>query len=266
MASALTVWGLARAFGGRVLLRIEDHDQTRSRPEFERAILEDLEWLGFHADEPMTRQSDRGAKYEGALRGLEGRGLVYPCGCSRKIIETVLPSAAGETRYPGTCREALLDPALHPARRVQLDPVSIAFHDLRLGPIEQIPAEQAGDLLARDRLGQWTYQFAVAVDDFDQGIDLVIRGEDLLSSAGRQIQLSQLLGRAVVPVFLHHPLITRAGGQKLSKSNQDTGVRELRAAGWSRERLLGEAASALGLGEAAASTQAEIVARIACLA
>ena len=95
----------------------------------------------------------------------------------------------------------------------------------------QIPSHQCGDMLIRDRRGNWTYQFAVAVDDFTQEIDLVIRGEDLLASTGRQIQLAQLLGRDVPPRFLHHPLIMKTPDQKLSKSDGDTGIRELRARG-----------------------------------
>jgi glutamyl-tRNA synthetase/glutamyl-Q tRNA(Asp) synthetase len=140
--------------------------------------------------------------------------------------------------------------------------VPIVFHDLRLGRIEQIPADQAGDILIRDRHGHWTYQFAVSVDDFDEGVSLVIRGEDLLASTGRQIQLSQLLGRTTPPQFLHHPLITHPGGPKLSKSNRDTGVRELRAAGWPPERVLGLAAVALGLSKGEPIAQAEIGPRI----
>jgi glutamyl-tRNA synthetase/glutamyl-Q tRNA(Asp) synthetase len=106
---------------------------------------------------------------------------------------------------------------------------------------------QCGDLLARDRLGQWTYQFAVTVDDWQQGIDLVIRGEDLLQSTGRQIRLARLFGRPSMPRYLHHPLILASTGAKLSKANRDTGIRELRAAGVSPGEVLGAAARATGL-------------------
>lgn len=262
VASALAVWGVARAFGGRVLLRMEDHDRTRSRPEFEKAILDDLEWLGFAPDEPLARQSDRESKYARALQGLESSGLVYACGCSRKSIEPTSGSVTGGLRYPGTCRDRTVDGAVEPARRLRLDPMRIVFHDLRLGRIEQIPAEQVGDILVRDRRGQWTYQFAVAVDDLDQGIDVVIRGGDLLASTGRQIQLAQLLGRKTPPLFLHHPLIAHPDGRKLSKSNRDTGLRELRAAGWTAERVLGQAGAVLGLTKGEPIAQAEIGPRI----
>ncbi len=262
VSSALAVWGVARAFGGRVLLRIEDHDRTRSRPEFEKAILDDLEWLGFAPDEPVVRQSDRESKYARALQGLEATGLVYACGCSRKFIETTSGSFTGELRYPGTCRDRTVDGSVEQARRLRLDPMPIVFHDLRLGRLEQIPAEQVGDILIRDRQGQWTYQFAVAVDDFDQGIDVVIRGGDLLASTGRQIQLGQLLGRKTPPLFLHHPLITHPDGRKLSKSNHDTGLRELRAGGWTAERVLGRAGAVLGLTRGEPITLSEIGPRI----
>jgi glutamyl-Q tRNA(Asp) synthetase len=263
VANAIAVWGVARAFSGRVLLRVEDHDRTRSRAEFERAILEDLEWLGLRPDEPLTRQSERESKYEEALAGLEGAGLVYACACSRKAIEAVAGPGAGELRYPGTCRDASVDGARERARRVRIEPETVSFHDLRLGPIGQVPSDQAGDILVRDRHGHWTYQFAVVVDDLDQGVDLVIRGEDLLASTGRQIQLARLLGRKTPPSFLHHPLILGAFGQKLSKSNRDTGIRDLRAAGWSVERVLGEAAASLGLTLGQPATMTELADRLA---
>lgn len=256
-ANALFVWGIARAFGGRVVLRVEDHDRIRCRPSFERALLDDLDWLGLAPDLGTTtelragpsrcRQSDRLPLYEAALARLEAGGLVYPCACSRRAIREGSPQGATELRYPGTCRSRGLDPALHPMRRVRLDRVEVAFDDLLLGLQRQIPAGECGDLLARDRDGNWTYQFAVVVDDLDQGIDVVIRGVDLLPSTGRQIQLAALFGRSEPPLFLHHPLLLRPDGTKLSKANRDTGLADLRAAGWGPERVLGEAAYLAGL-------------------
>ncbi len=247
-ASALWVWGLARSRGGRVLLRLEDHDRIRSRPEHERALLEDLSWLGFAADAPPQRQSDRGDLYRAALARLAEAGRVYVCACSRRQILAAAPGGdREELRYPGTCRERALAAAAAPMRRIRLDEGAVAFDDLRLGPQVQEPAAQCGDLLARDRDGHWTYQFAVTVDDCEQGVDVVIRGEDLLASTGRQIALARLLGREAPPRFLHHPLLCRPDGAKLSKSAGDTGIAELRAAGWSPARVLGAAAFASGL-------------------
>jgi len=257
VANALWVWGAARAFGARVLLRIEDHDRVRCRPEFERALIEDLDWLGFVADGPPVRQSERGALYEAALARLDRSGLVYPCACTRREIaaragnDGAESAESAELRYPGTCRDRALAPASTPMRRIRLEREEIAFDDLLLGPRIQVPAEQCGDLLAIDRDRNWTYQFAVVVDDLEQAVDLVVRGEDLLASTGRQIQLARQLGRPAPPRFLHHPLIVRRDGTKLSKSNRDTGVRDLRAAGWSAPRLLGAAAAAVGLIERA---------------
>ena len=265
VVNAVHVWRETRARGGRVLLRIEDHDRQRSRPQYEAAILEDLAWLGFEADEPFVRQSDRSDIYLQALDTLRRQGLIYGCSCTRAEIAATSRGAAGpkgpalhsdgrgpgpsgpgdepELRYPGTCRDRGLADGPGVGRRVRLDPSVERFADLRLGPQEQRPSEQCGDLLVRDRDGNWTYQFAATVDDDVQGVTLVIRGVDLLASTGRQIQLARLLGRAEPPAFLHHGLIMKSPTQKLSKSDGDTGVRELRAAGWTPEAVIAHALS-----------------------
>jgi glutamyl/glutaminyl-tRNA synthetase len=245
------VWGVARALGGRVLLRIEDHDRFRARPEFESGILDDLDWLRFAADVHPTsefragrcagRQSDRELVYRAALDILDAQGLVYACDCSRSAIAAgTADPAGGELRYGGRCRDRHLPFVAH-GLRVRLEPGAESFDDARLGPRSQDPSEQCGDLLIRDRHGNWTYQFAVTVDDWQQGIDLVIRGMDLLESTGRQIRLARLLGRTTPPMYLHHPLIMKSPDQKLSKSDRDTGVRDLRVQGWSRDDVLAAA-------------------------
>ena len=228
--NALQVWGFARQHGGRVLLRIEDHDRMRCRPEFERAMFEDLEWLGFAADGPVVRQRERGAIYEEHLERLRRLGLIYACACSRTDI--------GGERYPGICRDKGLAMAPGLGIRVRLAPATERFDDLRLGPQQQTPSDQCGDLLLRDRHGNWTYQFAVVVDDWLQEVTHVVRGVDLLDSTGRQIQLGRLLGRPSPPSFLHHALLMRTPTQKLSKSDRDTGVRDLRGQGWSAGDVL----------------------------
>lgn len=251
------VWGAAGALGGRVLLRIEDHDRQRCRPEYEQALLDDLDWLGFAPDRFPTdafragpcegRQSDRDAVYREAAAALTAAGLVYGCACSRREIEAAGPPGAGERRYPGSCRERGLPLAEDLVWRVRLPPEEVRFDDALLGPQRQTPATQCGDLAIRDRRGNWTYQFAVAVDDLRQEVSLVIRGQDLLASTGRQILLARLLGRKEPPAFLHHRLLWKAPDRKLSKADGDTGVRHLRADGWSPERVLGAAAHRLGL-------------------
>jgi glutamyl-tRNA synthetase/glutamyl-Q tRNA(Asp) synthetase len=231
--NAVCVWSETRRRHGRVLLRIEDHDRQRSRPAFEAAILEDLAWLGFEADEPLVRQSERDDIYIQALDTLRRQGLVYACSCTRSTI------------YPGTCRDRRLAEGAGVGLRVRLDPSIERFVDLRLGAQEQRPAEQCGDLLVRDRFGNWTYQFAATVDDMVQGVTLVVRGVDLLDSTGRQIQLARLLGRGEPPRFLHHPLIMKTADQKLSKSDGHTGIRELRAAGFTAAQVIERALAAV---------------------
>jgi len=261
--NALWVWGLAQRFGGRVLLRIEDHDRGRCRPEFEQGILDDLDWLGlvpnglttadFRAGPVPQRQSDNTARYAARLAELDARGLIYPCACSRADIARATRDTSDspddlELVYPGTCHLTPPTGSLPLSRRVRMSgDTPEHFDDLRLGPQTQDPKTQCGDLLARDRLGQWTYQFAVTVDDWEQGTNLVIRGEDLLRSTGRQLRLARLLGRPTPPAFLHHPLLRHPDGRKLSKSARDTGLAELRAAGWTAERVLGLAAQRSGL-------------------
>ena len=262
VASAMLVFGAARAFGGRALLRIEDHDRSRARPEFEAAIYEDLRWLGFDNWTVTPRQSDRDDRYLAALGRLESRGLTYACACSRKSIESAAGADVREPRYQGACRSAGVDGDAHRARRVRLAETPIVFEDFRLGRIEQTPAAQCGDVLARDRTGQWTYQFAVVVDDLEQGVDLVIRGEDLLDSTGRQIQIARLLGRDAPPSFLHHSLITHEDGRKLSKSRGDTGVSEMRTTGRSPADILGAAGAVLGLSRGEPLQVAEVVERV----
>lgn len=238
VVNAIYVWETARREGARVLLRIEDHDRQRSRPEFEAAILEDLAWLGFVADGPPVRQSERGEIYEAALSRLKADGLVYACECSRQEINASVAQPSGELRYRGTCASKNLQDAPGRALRVRLPRSEERFDDLLLGPQLQVPSEQCGDLVVRDRHGNWTYQFAVTVDDFEQGVNLVIRGVDLLASTGRQTQLARMLGRPDPPRFMHHPLVMKSPTQKLSKSDRDTGIREMRAAGASPAEVI----------------------------
>ena len=244
--NARYVWGLARQYGAQVLLRIDDHDRERCRPEYERAILDDLDWLGFAPDVyPTTafragacesRQSERGAVYEAAVRVFQAQGLLYGCTCARRDL--VLDESATELRYPGTCRNRGI--ALGPGVtwRLRLEPGFETFDDLICGPQRQDPSQQCGDLAIRDRLGNWTYQFVAGVDDFRQAIDLVVRGRDLLESTGRQIRIARLLGRPQPARFAHHELVMKSPTQKLSKSDGDTAIRELRARGRSAADVL----------------------------
>ena len=243
--NAIEVWRLAREHGGRVLLRIEDHDAQRSRPEYERSIRQDLAWLGFEPDDEVPRQSSRGRVYRDLLDSLIARGLVYGCSCTRQAIVAATGSAAAaspdELRYPGTCRHRDVGLGDDVGWRVRIDLGHETFVDGRLGPQVQDPSVQCGDVLVRDRLGNWTYQWAVVVDDHLQCVSHVVRGEDLLASTGRQIRLARLAGRLEPPTFLHHALVMKSPTQKLSKSDGDTSVRDLRAAGWTAARIIAAA-------------------------
>ena len=238
--NALYVWNTARLLGCRVLLRIEDHDRERSRPAFERGILDDLDWLGFAPDIYPTeafrhgrcdgRQSDRDHVYRAAVEQLRRLDAVYACECTRRTVRSLLgrgprssPARSFATRAPAATSGCRWWTGTDGASAWTIDS-SISMTAL-LGPQTQRPGEQCGDVLIRDRRGNWTYQFAVTVDDLSQDVDLVIRGIDLLQSTGRQIQLARLLGRRVPPAYLHHPLIMKSPDQKLSKSDGDTGIR-----------------------------------------
>ena len=259
VVNAIYVWGLARARAAEVLLRVEDHDRQRCRPEYEAALLDDLDWLGFVPDRFPTqafrsgacesRQSERHAVYDDAARQLADRGLLYACRCSRQQVATAQAAGgADEFRYPGTCRDRGGPLAPDVAWRVRLEPGEEGFDDLLCGYVGQDPAAQCGDVVIRDRLGNWTYQFVASVDDHAQGVDLVVRGRDLLASTGRQIRLARLLGRNEPARFAHHALVMKSAAQKLSKADGDTGVRDLGARGWTAERVIGEAVRLAGLG------------------
>ncbi|MBR3668966.1 MAG: hypothetical protein IKN70_03020 [Fibrobacter sp.] len=264
LLSALYVWAAAKKWDLKIHLRIEDHDQSRMRPAYVEGIYEDLAWFGFHYDSESI-QSKRWPLYEQALSKLEALGLVYPCYCSRKQLEAENPkSETGEIVYQGKCltrretryttlgalprsecyplwgderREGHEDEP-HNLRFVVPDKV-IQWHDLQLGDFAENPKLQCGDFPIRDREDQWTYQFAVCVDDIDEGITHIVRGEDIRSSTARQIALREALGATERPVYLHHALIADSSGKKLSKRELAYSLRQEREAGTSPETLLG---------------------------
>jgi glutamyl/glutaminyl-tRNA synthetase len=253
VANAVWTWGVARAVGAEVLLRIEDHDRQRCRRAFDAALLEDLEWLGFVADAGPVRQSDADAvsAYEAASQRLRGDGLVYGCDCSRSTFAAWARDHGrpwAGSGCPSSCRDRRVDGLV---LRVTLGDGRESWPDVAAGTCEADVAP-AGDLPIRDRHGNWTYGFCVVVDDARHGIDLVVRGEDLLPATASQIRLARILGRETPPNFLHHALIRRPDGSKLSKSAGDTGVRELRAAGVSAPEVVARAAAATGFDDWAA--------------
>jgi glutamyl-tRNA synthetase/glutamyl-Q tRNA(Asp) synthetase len=238
LLSALYVWAAAQKWGLQTHLRIEDHDQGRARPEHIAAIREDLQWLGFHWQSESI-QSAHFDTFETVLKKLQTCGLVYPCYCSRKELEEQNPkNQYGEIIYQGHCDGKLPSDAPHSLRLKVPDKV-INWHDLRLGDFAENPKLQCGDFTLKDRLGCYTYQFAVCVDDIDEGITHVVRGEDLLPSTARQIALMEILGRTTPPKYLHHPLLVDPSGKKLSKREKSHSIREDRDAGMSPQELLG---------------------------
>ena len=247
VANAVWTWGLARRSGAGVLLRIEDHDRQRCRPEYDAALLEDVGWLGFRPDLGPVRQTDPDAvaAYESSLAQLRAADIAYGCDCTRS---TFANWAAEHGRpwsgpgCPGGCRERGV---VGPVVRVALGGGSESWIDRLVGRRAGDVAPN-GDLPIRDRHGNWTYGFCVVVDDLRQGVDLVVRGEDLLEATAAQIRLARLLGREEPPAFAHHPLVRRPDGSKLSKSARDSGVRELRERGRSADEVIALAASATG--------------------
>jgi glutamyl/glutaminyl-tRNA synthetase len=238
---------MAAVAAGSVLLRIEDHDRGRWRAEYDAALLEDLAWLGFVPDDGPLHQHDDETPYTAALERLRGETLVYGCDCSRATFEAWARDHGRRWHGPGCpggCRDRGLD---GPVLRVALGGGSERWMDSLVGPCADEVAASGGDLPIRDRDENWTYGFAVTVDDLRQGIDLVVRGRDLLEATPTQIRLARLLGRESPATFAHHPLVRGPDGRKLSKADGDTSVRELRAAGRSAADLIGEAAALVGL-------------------
>jgi glutamyl-Q tRNA(Asp) synthetase len=224
--AALASWLDARARGGRWLVRIEDVDTPRCSALAEAQILRQLADLGLQADEPPVRQSARSKLYEDALQQLVTSGQAYPCACTRKEIEGALAAAGvlherhGERVYPGTCRAGLQG---RPARAWRFhtqaqDSSRIEWTDRRLGPQQQDVAQEVGDFVLQRADGLWAYQLAVVVDDAEQGVTDVVRGQDLADNTARQILLQRALGLPT-PTYLHTPLVRAADGQKLSKQN-----------------------------------------------
>jgi glutamyl-Q tRNA(Asp) synthetase len=227
LVSALASYLDARAHGGLWLVRIEDIDGPRSQQGVAEQMLADLAALGMHADAPPLWQSARTELYEVALAQLTARGVVYPCGCTRREIADSLlrvdAANSGHVRhttlaYPGTCRAGLHG---KPARAWRLRvPAGAAaelhFEDRWHGTVSQNLETEVGDFVLKRADGMWAYQLAVVVDDADCGITHIVRGADLLDSTARQIYLQQQL-EMPTPAYLHVPVVITADGEKLSK-------------------------------------------------
>ncbi len=217
LVAALASYCDARARDGQWLVRIEDVDEPRSRPQAERAIMASLARYGFRWDGDVARQSERIAHYERALERLRARHLIYACTCTRRDLEHAPVNANGERVYAGTCRESAL-PAGVPrvALRVRVGDATIEYVDAVQGPQRQALARDVGDFIVRRADGYFAYQLAVVVDDALQGVTSIVRGADLLPSTPRQIFLQRALD-VPTPEYLHVPVAIDSAGEKLSK-------------------------------------------------
>jgi glutamyl-Q tRNA(Asp) synthetase len=231
LVAALASWLDARAHDGQWLVRIEDIDTPRCVKGADQGILEQLSACGLVADSEPKWQSQRTHFYENALSHLINKGWVYPCGCSRKEIEDIYVSQGQDIArhsaaiYPGTCRDGLNG---KPARAWRLNvqavmealhlPQTLQWHDRRMGHQQQDVAREVGDFVLKRADGLWAYQLAAVVDDADQGITHVVRGEDLHDNTARQILLQKALGLPT-PIYMHTPLVMGDNGEKLSKQN-----------------------------------------------
>lgn len=251
--AALTAWEHACAAGGSFVLRIEDIDRPRCRPEYEAAIFEDLAWLGLRWEEPVRRQSEHFEDYGAALARLERQGLLYPCFCTRREIAAEIARAADAPHgpegplYPGTCRG--LPPRVQ-TLRMQTEPYALRldiakaeaylggalhFEERGRGPRGEegrcpVQAHLVGDIVVARKELPASYHLAVVVDDALQGVELVTRGEDLFHATHVQRVLQELLGLPA-PRYLHHRLIVDETGKKFSKRNEVVTLRALRAGG-----------------------------------
>ena len=232
LVAALASWLDARAHGGRWLVRMEDLDGARKVAGAAEAILAQLDRCGLRPDGPVVFQSTRTGLYQAALERLRGMDRAFDCACSRRDLALAAAAPASATAgdegaeriYPGTCRAGLggrsarsVRLRVH-ARGSEVDDRSsvIAFTDRRLGPQVEDVAAAVGDFVLKRADGVWSYQLAVVVDDAEQGVSDVVRGEDLADSTARQILLHRLLGLPT-PRYLHTPLARAADGSKLSK-------------------------------------------------
>ncbi|MBV7294431.1 tRNA glutamyl-Q(34) synthetase GluQRS [Corynebacterium sp. TAE3-ERU12] len=232
LRTAVLAWSLARSVGGGFVIRVEDIDRQRCRPEFEAQQLADLAAVGLEWDGVPVRQSERTERYVQALAALP----TYRCYCSRREIQAAASAPHGAPgAYPGTCRN--LDPevaavkaaeraevGMEPAIRLRADVASWRVQDALHGEV----TGAVDDVVLRRADGGWAYNLAVVVDDAEQGVTQVVRGDDLLSSAARQAYLADLLGYRA-PEYVHVPLVLSQRGKRLAKRDGDVTLRDITA-------------------------------------
>jgi glutamyl-tRNA synthetase len=264
--SFLLAWWSVRARGGRIVLRIEDLDAARAKPGSVEDCRADLEWLGLDWDGERRSSDDLGA-FERAAARLIASGAAYPCVCTRAEVAAASAPHPGEveTRYPGTCRgrwrdlaSARAESGREAALRLVVPEGPVAIVDRLAGERSFDVQAEVGDFLLRRRDGVWGYQFAVVVDDAHDGVDEVLRGDDLLPSAARQACVQSALGLPR-PTWVHVPLVTGPDGQRLAKRRGGAMLADLRARGTDPRAVVAWAARSAGLPASERAAPAELV-------
>ncbi len=255
----LANWLLARQRNWRVLMRVEDLDGPRVKRGAGEQILDELAWLGLTWEQPVVYQSDRGSQYRSALKQLIDAGAAYPCVCSRKDIEQAASAPHREdaqSAYPGTCRgrfenaeQACKLTGRPAAWRVRVTARPVEVNDEFLGRCKFDLSQTCGDFVIFKNDGLAAYQLAVVVDDAASGVDAIVRGDDLLESAARQIHLRRLLGLGPEPQYWHLPLVVGGDGLRLAKRHGDTRLSHYRRLGATPQRILGLMGYWCGLGD-----------------
>jgi len=233
--SCLLAWLSARSAGGSILLRLEDLDPDRCRPEYARQIMDDLTWLGLDWDGEPVWQSRRTERYAQAFRALEEKGLVYPCFCTRaeRLAASAPHACDGEAPHDRRCRELSarereeLSRLRRPSWRVRTPEETVEIADVCQGRYVQRLDRTCGDFILRRSDGVYAYQLAVVVDDAEMGVTQVVRGRDLLPSAPRQRWLGRQLGYPQAE-YAHVPLLLSPGGRRLAKRDRDLELGQLR--------------------------------------
>ena len=249
--SALLAWLSVKSQNGGMILRIEDLDPDRCRPEYAETLKEDLRWLGLTWDKEQTKQSLRSAAYEEVFESLREKGMVYPCYCTRTELHAASAPHASDGRvlYAGTCRHLTeaekAQKTKAPAWRLTVPDREVEFADGLQGIYRENLAKDCGDFIVRRADGVYAYQLAVVTDDADGGITQVVRGMDLLSSTPRQLYLYELMGKTP-PEFYHVPLLVAPDGRRLSKREKDLDMGALRQS-FTAEALLGHIAFLAGV-------------------